>query len=492
MSITLYPGIAFSPQAELTDNIGAADTIIPVSDAAAFPDAPNLATIGTDEEGETILYTAKTANALSGCRRGVEGTAKSWQAGEPIGRNFTAKDHADLIAEVREAAKTAEAGGVTFDDGETFQEKYESGELVGPVGKTGAPGKDGPQGPTGKTAYQYAVDGGYTGTEAQFQALLNYIPNKQPKLRGSAGQVVGFGADGGAVAVRGWSNPNLLDNWYFADPVNQKGQAEYSDIGYTIDRWLIADGGKLSLHDSLVFSGQSKNGYDNIRQLVESGKVITGAAYTLSLLYKSDNSDFNLTVKDLGANKIFKDALLPLTNGTTGLVSMQFTALEQQHNFWVGIIRKTMGAKSSIYPIAVKLEPGTQQTLAHQDAAGNWVLNDPPPDKALEMLKCQRYQIAVNASNLGGRTVGTGFATSSSTCFIVCPVPTTLRAKPTSIISGSWKLVYPEIAVSNIEVNNITENAVKLKVTASGLTAGQFYALESVSDGSNIILDANL
>ena len=77
MNTTLYPGIAFSPQAELTDNIGAADTIIPVSDAAAFPEAPNLATIGTDEEGETILYTAKTANALSGCRRGVEGTAKS-------------------------------------------------------------------------------------------------------------------------------------------------------------------------------------------------------------------------------------------------------------------------------------------------------------------------------------------------------------------------------------------------------------------------------
>ena len=177
MNTTLYPGIAFSPQAELTDNIGAADTIIPVSDAAAFPEAPNLATIGTDEEGETILYTAKTANALSGCRRGVEGTAKSWQAGELIGRNFTAKDHADLIAAVREAEKTAEAGGVTFDDGETFQEKYESGELVGPVGKTGAPGKDGPQGPTGKTAYQYAVDGGYTGTEAQFQALLNDIPN---------------------------------------------------------------------------------------------------------------------------------------------------------------------------------------------------------------------------------------------------------------------------------------------------------------------------
>ena len=110
MATTLYPGIPFSPQATLTDNIGAADTIIKVSDVSAFPDPPNLATIGTDEEGETILYTAKTPDALSGCQRGVEGTARAWTAGELIGRNFTAKDHADLIAavsETREAATTA-------------------------------------------------------------------------------------------------------------------------------------------------------------------------------------------------------------------------------------------------------------------------------------------------------------------------------------------------------------------------------------------------
>ena len=60
----MYYGIPFSPQATLTDTIGAADTIIKVSDVSAFPDAPNYATIGTDEGGETILYTAKTANAL--------------------------------------------------------------------------------------------------------------------------------------------------------------------------------------------------------------------------------------------------------------------------------------------------------------------------------------------------------------------------------------------------------------------------------------------
>lgn len=112
MKNELYPGIAFSPQATLAENIGEADTIIKVSDVSAFPAAPNLATIGIDEDGETVLYTAKTADALSGCQRGIEGTAKVWKAGEIIGRNFTAKDHNDLIENVAaiEDAK-GKAGG---------------------------------------------------------------------------------------------------------------------------------------------------------------------------------------------------------------------------------------------------------------------------------------------------------------------------------------------------------------------------------------------
>lgn len=111
METKLYPGIPFSPPAALSDNVGAGDTVLPVSDISAFPAAPNLATIGADEEAETIFYAAKTAAALSGCVRGVEGTARAWSAGEPIARNWTAKDHADLIAaveEVQEAVQEAQ------------------------------------------------------------------------------------------------------------------------------------------------------------------------------------------------------------------------------------------------------------------------------------------------------------------------------------------------------------------------------------------------
>ena len=148
---TMYYGIPFSPQAALTDNIGAADTIIKVSDVSAFPDAPNYATIGTDEDGETISTPQGPATALSGCTR-VEGLhASPGTAGELIGRNFTPRRIAALIDNVEEAAKNAEADGVTFDDGETFQEKYNSGELKGPQGRAGE------QGPTGPGANEIVV-----------------------------------------------------------------------------------------------------------------------------------------------------------------------------------------------------------------------------------------------------------------------------------------------------------------------------------------------
>lgn len=97
---TMYKGIAFSPVASLMEDIGAGDTIIKVDSTTGFPQAPNYATIGTDEQAETIYYGGMTGDTLSGCRRGVEGIAKEWQTGELVGRNFTNKDYETLIANI--------------------------------------------------------------------------------------------------------------------------------------------------------------------------------------------------------------------------------------------------------------------------------------------------------------------------------------------------------------------------------------------------------
>ena len=90
---TMYPAIVNSPETALSSAIDAVQTTISVLDASKLPAAPNLAIIGTGKEVETILYTGKTANDLTGCTRGFQGVAASWVLDTLVARFFTAYDH---------------------------------------------------------------------------------------------------------------------------------------------------------------------------------------------------------------------------------------------------------------------------------------------------------------------------------------------------------------------------------------------------------------
>lgn len=270
----------------------------------------------------------------------------------------------------------------------------------GPVGPAGANGAQGAPGADGKTAYQYAVEGGYKGTEAQFQALLNDIPNKQPKLRGSAGQVVGFGADGAAVAVAGWSNPNLLINWYFADPVNQRGQKTYTNDGYTIDKWYVAqrDYGTSVIVDDIgvTFRVTSKGTNKNGAFMDQSLPSLKAGTYTYSVLVSQLNGSGVMGVDRDEAPWGVLSQEIPLK---PGLNTVTFTIANDVGRIGIFLAKRVLDIVSFKF-VAAKLELGSHQTLAHKDAAGNWVLNDPPPDKTLEMLKCQRYYQVFSSADM--------------------------------------------------------------------------------------------
>ena len=77
--------------------------------------------------------------------------------------------------------------------------------IMGPTGADGAPGqpgRDGATGPAGKSAYESAQDGGYSGTEAQFESDLAGVGNKQARITAS-GLLKGDGAGGVSAAVAG-------------------------------------------------------------------------------------------------------------------------------------------------------------------------------------------------------------------------------------------------------------------------------------------------
>ena len=370
----------------------------------------------------------------------------------------------------------------------------------GADGKDGAPGKDGPQGPTGKSAYQYAVDGGYTGTEAQFQALLNDIPNKQPKLTGSAGQVVGFGADGAAVAVSGWSNPNLLDNWYFADPVNQRGQTSYENTTYTIDRWLATGNGQtVSLTDEglkIAFKDNA-NEYCNISERFENYQQYAGKTFTASALIRNpDGNMVKLTVKPTPTGNGAGPWYSPDPPASDDWILITGTGVFSETPTGLSFMLYTFNPKqeTTVFVKAIKLELGSQQTLAHQDAAGNWVLND-IPNKVEETKKCQRYQ-KVFSWGTRNFTAFYGFTTSATTANLFLPVGVPLRITPTILdtrgenwaITLNGNTIIPEA----IQTWFASDTMIGIRVKAEYPTGAHHFVTLNSNSANNVIFDANL
>lgn len=157
-------------------------------------------------------------------------------------------------------------------------------------------------------------------------------------------------------------NENLLHNWYFGNPVNRNGLTEYSGSKQYIDRWKGKNGQtKIVLHDGYIeFLATSTGygyfeqevGYDNTRIVTLSVLMATGEVY-----YKTGT---NPQVSVGGV----------LVYGTNGNVNIRTSA-------------------TSTNIIAIKLEYGDTQTLAHQEN-GVWVLNE-IPDYAEQMAICMQY-----------------------------------------------------------------------------------------------------
>lgn len=292
-------------------------------------------------------------------------------------------------------------------------------------------------GPAGKSAYQYAVEGGFSGTEEEFRAV---------------------------VGVR--SNPNLLDNWYFADPINQRGQTEYIDFGYTIDRWATEGAAIKVGDDGLQLENPSEGAVQFVTNF-EASRLIDNQVYTASLLAKDLIGSGTMVIQYReGAFTYLLSA--PLSDG---LISVSGNLSTSGVNLLGYMI--VLHPNSSVKLIAAKLELGPVQTLAHQDASGNWVLNDPPPNKALELAKCQRYQYTPFSNFTGYGDIADGWVwLDTAACFIL-PLPK-MRHTPTLIVDDITKFrisaktqtgIRSDIVPEAISAPNSIGNCIKLQAT---------------------------
>jgi hypothetical protein len=109
MSKPFYPGQVNSPTTTLTAPFTVGDTIISLAEVGTtiFPAADNICVIGTGIDAVTYIYTGKSVATGAGNLTGVtvlEGTPKSWAAGETAARNFTKYDQ-DSLAPIQQYAQ---------------------------------------------------------------------------------------------------------------------------------------------------------------------------------------------------------------------------------------------------------------------------------------------------------------------------------------------------------------------------------------------------
>ena len=184
----------------------------PTVSISAIPDGHRV-TI-TEEAGSQSFDVMDGATGSQGPQGEKGPQGEQGPAGQD-GASYTVKGLYATLSALQSAHPTGSAGDAWFvgtsEDNVVYQWDVDQaawvnvGALKGPQGETGATGAagaDGADGADGKSAYQSAKDGGYTGTEAQFNTDLAAVSGKQARITAS-GLLKGDGAGGVSAAVKG-------------------------------------------------------------------------------------------------------------------------------------------------------------------------------------------------------------------------------------------------------------------------------------------------
>lgn len=287
--------------------------------------------------------------------------------------------YADFTAEQLEALK-----GEPGKDGYTPQKGVDYFD-----GVDGKNGRDGVDGKDGKSAFTAAQEAGYQGTEAELANALNDLPGHiaDNNIHVSAEEKENWNGKAAGdhthtpFSIGAAGNPNLLDNWYWKDPINQRewttGLASWA---YHLDRWYAND-----------ITVTVEDGYVTLKQSGTSN--LFGIQRVDADFYKNALEGKTITISAL-----LKDGTLKKTTVTAPPYSAGYGNETAVDGLRLGVYSFTNEHGFRIFPVegysfdivAVKAEFGSQQTLARQEN-GVWVLNDAPQNKQQELTKCQRY-----------------------------------------------------------------------------------------------------
>lgn len=314
---------------------------------------------------------------------------------------------------------------------------------------------------------------GYDGTQSGIQA-----ETVQGAIDELDGEVDQLGAEMELV-----SNGDMLINsrWDVKDAiVNQRNQNEYTVSGYTIDMWRMdasQESAKLQIMDGFIRGVKTKTDYQwgAISQPVDKDllKYISGKTVTLSTLRRGTGVSELVLWNDTTASPIAWRIVDPSTDWT---ISVLTATLPDDLTSMQCILYFDISEAGTGYTDfkAAKFELGSKQTLAHKEGDA-WVLNDPPPNKALELLKCQSSQVF-------GEMIAPAVTLYGNDAFCFLPLPTTLRAMPTLVGTPIARAVADNTEITEqISLDKLCKNGITLRVQGAAKLAyiHGFFGLDS-------------
>lgn len=269
------------------------------------------------------------------------------------------------------------------------------------------------------------------------------------------------------------SNPNLLDNPDFK--INQRGQSEYVNVTYTVDRWFMPTNGlKMEVYDDHIKVGRTDNRSGKVlRQYISRSELdLSGKTVTFSTEVSG--------VKEKDYISILSEDNNYLISAPTPTDGTYYCTVKIPDTYdTISVCYHTTGTTPHmIIPYWAKLEIGDKPTPFV------------PPNPALELLKCQRYYQRLKGMSsrfLNGR--GVGYQTDKLD--VILSLPVIMRETPiltfnSGIKSAIWDNTSESWGsttkmITNIIIDQYHGNDIVLLFTTENLenSKNYFWQIES-------------
>ena len=171
------------------------------------------------------------------------------------------------------------------------------------------------------------------------------------------------------------SNPNLLDNTNFFNPINQRNQTSYSNTDaapkYSIDRWQVL-GGTFDVQTRTYTSNSTLGIYGNqFRQYIPLESVSIGDTITVSSVINDTRQIFTTTIPQYGDTVADAPFLLETTWGGFKMITREAER--------AALLTMVVNVSQSITVDWIKME------------FGNFATPYVPKGYGAELAECLRY-----------------------------------------------------------------------------------------------------